>query len=116
MFSLLFAAVLGATSALASSGLVDRFSNPQTCIVPSHGNVNISDTPAIEAAFKKCGKGGKIIFSENTTYALNELTTMTPCKKCTVELEGTLRMSDNITYWLKNATATTNITAATYPN
>lgn len=41
---------------------------------------------------------------------------MTPCKSCTVELEGTLRMSDNITYWLKNATATTNITAATYPN
>ncbi|KAG8708490.1 hypothetical protein FRC08_018863 [Ceratobasidium sp. 394] len=116
MFSLPFAAALGATSALASSGLVEGFSNPQTCIVPSHGNVNVSDTPAIEAAFKKCGKGGKIIFSENATYALNELTTMTPCKKCTVELEGTLRMSDNITYWLKNATATTNITAATYPN
>lgn len=74
MLSLLLATTLGATSALASSGLVERYTNPQTCVVPSHGNLNISDTPAVEAAFKKCGKGGTIVFSENTTYALNELT------------------------------------------
>ncbi|QRW25009.1 polygalacturonase [Rhizoctonia solani] len=87
-----------------------------TCIVPSYGNLNKSDTPAIHAAFKKCGKGGRIIFKENTTYALNELTILTPCKSCTVELEGTLRLSDNITYWLKNATNPANLTSATYPN
>ncbi|QRV96404.1 polygalacturonase [Ceratobasidium sp. AG-Ba] len=114
--SILFTAALGASAAFASTELAERFSDPQTCIVLSNNNVNISDTPAVEAAFKKCGKGGTIIFKENTTYALNELTTMTPCKKCEVQLEGTLRMSDNITYWLKNATDTTNITAATYPN
>lgn len=74
MLSFFVATALGASTAFASSGLVERYSNPQTCVVPSNGNLNVSDTPAIEAAFKKCGKGGKIIFSENTTYALNELT------------------------------------------
>ncbi|KAG8730494.1 hypothetical protein FRC11_006570 [Ceratobasidium sp. 423] len=115
MLSLFFTAALGATAAVASVDLAERFSNPQTCVVPSYGNLNKSDTPAIHAAFKKCGKGGHIIFKENTTYALNELTIMTPCKSCTVELEGTLRLSDNITYWLKNATNTANLTSATYP-
>lgn len=116
MLSFFFATALGATAALASQDLTERFSNPQTCVVPSNGNLNVSDTPAIHAAFKKCGKGGRIIFSANKTYALNELTVMTPCKSCTVELEGTLRLSDNITYWLKNATDSTNITSSTYPN
>lgn len=74
MLSLLITTALGATAALASQDLTERFSNPQTCVVPSNGNLNVSDTPAIHAAFKKCGKGGRIIFSEGKTYALNELT------------------------------------------
>ncbi|KAF8606149.1 pectin lyase-like protein [Ceratobasidium sp. AG-I] len=112
MLPLLLVAALGATAALASSSLA----SVKTCVVPSHGNLNISDTPAIKAAFQKCGKGGRIVFPENVTYALNELTILTPCTNCAVELEGTLRMSDNITYWLKNVTDSTNITAGTYPN
>ncbi|KAG8709458.1 hypothetical protein FRC11_005551 [Ceratobasidium sp. 423] len=104
---------LGATAALASKG----GPKPQTCIVPSHNNVNVSDTPAVHAAFKKCGKGGRIVFSENTNYTLRELTTMTPCIGCTVQLEGTIQLSDNITYWLKNETTNTpNITAETFPH
>ncbi|KAJ1302332.1 hypothetical protein OPQ81_001147 [Rhizoctonia solani] len=100
-------------AAFASKGS----SKPQTCIVPSHNNVNVSDTPAVHAAFKKCGKGGRIVFSENTNYTLRELTTMAPCIGCTVQLEGTIQLSDNITYWLKNETTNTpNITAETFPH
>jgi hypothetical protein len=73
MLSFFFAA-LSATTAAATVGSAERYTNPQTCIVPSYGNLNKSDTPAIHAAFKKCGKGGRIIFKQNTTYALNELT------------------------------------------
>jgi galacturan 1,4-alpha-galacturonidase len=80
MLSVFFTAALGATTALASLDLAERYSDPQTCVVPSHGNANVSDTPAILAAFKKCGKGGRIIFSENTTYALNELTVGAGCR------------------------------------
>ncbi|KAF8676595.1 Glycosyl hydrolases family 28 [Rhizoctonia solani] len=113
MLSAIFAVALGSAVALASKTGVKT----QTCIVPSHGNVNISDTPAVHAAFKKCGKGGHIIFSENTNYTLRELTTMTPCIGCTVQLEGTIQMADNITYWLKNETTNTpNITAETFPH
>ncbi|CAE6519376.1 unnamed protein product [Rhizoctonia solani] len=133
MLSLLITAVIGAVVTVASVDLADLVSNAQTCIVPSNGDLKKSDTPAIHAAFKKCGQKGRIIFKENTTYALNELTVcvypletspvsnrsaqiLAPCKACTVELEGTLRLSDNMTYWLKNATDTANLTSATYPN
>lgn len=74
MLVTLLVVALGAGHSLGSPSSTVQYSNSQRCIVPSHGNVNISDTPAIQAAFKKCGKGGRIIFSENTTYALNELT------------------------------------------
>ncbi|KAG8709459.1 hypothetical protein FRC11_005552 [Ceratobasidium sp. 423] len=109
----LLSLALGAAAVLASKG----GSKPQTCIVPSHGNASISDTPAVHAAFQKCGKGGRIIFSENTNYTLRELTKMTPCIGCTVQLEGTIQLADNITYWLKNETTNTpNITSQTFPH
>ncbi|KAG9077996.1 hypothetical protein FRC06_008597, partial [Ceratobasidium sp. 370] len=116
MLSFLLAPLVGAVLALASSDLAKTHAAPPTCIVPSNGNVNKSDTPAIISAFKTCGNGGRIVFSENKTYALNDLTIMTPCVGCHIELEGTLRLSDNITYWLKNTTDSTNITDTTYPN
>jgi hypothetical protein len=70
MLSGFFALALVAT---AASGM-KAGPKAQTCIVPSHGNANISDTPAVHAAFKRCGKGGRIVFSENTNYTLRELT------------------------------------------
>ncbi|CUA68995.1 Exopolygalacturonase [Rhizoctonia solani] len=109
----LLALTLGTTTALASKGT----SKPPTCVIPSHNNASISDTPAVHAAFKKCGKGGRIIFSENTNYTLRELTIMTPCIGCTVQLEGKIQLADNITYWLKNETTNTpNITSETFPH
>ncbi|CUA77864.1 hypothetical protein RSOLAG22IIIB_06837 [Rhizoctonia solani] len=116
MLPLFITVVLAATVKSASMDLADLVSDAQTCIVPSNGDPKKSDTPAIHAAFKKCGQKGRIIFKESATYALNELTIFAPCKGCTVELEGTLRLSDNISYWLKNATNTANLTSATYPN
>lgn len=65
--------VLAYSSPTLASGPT-QYSRAQTCIVPSYGNLNISDTPAILAAFKKCGNGGTIVFEQNKTYALNELT------------------------------------------
>ncbi|CAE6462418.1 unnamed protein product [Rhizoctonia solani] len=113
---LILTALLGAATTVASWDLAERQATTKLCIIPSYRDLDKSDTPAIHAAFKKCGLNGRIIFQENTTYALNELTIFAPCKNCTVELEGTLRLSDNMTYWLKNATDTTNLTPATYPN
>ncbi|KAF8676594.1 Exopolygalacturonase B [Rhizoctonia solani] len=112
MLPALLTLVIGATASLT----LKPVSKPPTCVVPSHQNANISDTSAVHAAFKKCGKGGRIIFSENTNYTLRELTIMSPCTGCTVQLEGTIQMADNITYWLKNTTNSPNITDQTYPH
>ncbi|GAB1527692.1 hypothetical protein RhiTH_010880 [Rhizoctonia solani] len=70
MLPALLTLVIGATASLT----LKPVSKPPTCVVPSHQNANISDTSAVHAAFKKCGKGGRIIFSENTNYTLRELT------------------------------------------
>lgn len=76
----------------------------------------ISDVPAIHAAFKECGAGGKIVLPEGNVYAINELLTMEGCVQvthvrsfdssrvadlvlllqCVVEFDGIFRQSANI--------------------
>lgn len=46
----------------------------------------IDDVPAIVSAFKECGKGGKIVLSKDTTYAVNSLLQMEGCDQCVVEV------------------------------
>ncbi|KAJ5540427.1 hypothetical protein N7494_005503 [Penicillium frequentans] len=72
------------------------------CTVPAAGSTSIDDAPAILEAFRKCGHGGKIIFT-NTTYHINSVMNTTGLQDCEVDLQGTLLWSTNITYWLNNS-------------
>ncbi|QRV79250.1 polygalacturonase [Ceratobasidium sp. AG-Ba] len=77
------------------SGLVQA----TICAVPSAGNLSVSDVPAIKAAFASCGNGGIIQFPAGKTYAINELLKIQGCNGCEVQLDGTLKLSANITLW-----------------
>ncbi|QRW08136.1 polygalacturonase [Ceratobasidium sp. AG-Ba] len=77
------------------SGLVQAI----ICAVPSAGNLSVSDVPAIKAAFASCGNGGIIQFPAGKTYAINELLKIQGCNGCEVQLDGTLKLSANITLW-----------------
>ncbi|KAJ5642881.1 uncharacterized protein N7484_005388 [Penicillium longicatenatum] len=76
--------------------------SPKVCTVPAAGSTSIDDTPAILDAFSKCGRGGKIIFT-NTTYHIQSVMNTTGLQDCEVDLQGTLLWSTNISYWLNNS-------------
>ncbi|CAE6513872.1 unnamed protein product [Rhizoctonia solani] len=79
----------------ALSGL----SQAATCVVTSAGNANVSDVPAIKAAFASCGNGGIIQFPAGKTYAINELLKIQGCNGCEVQLDGTLKLKADISLW-----------------
>ena len=83
--------------------VLSGLANAATCVVSSAGNSSVSDVPAIKAAFASCGNGGIIQFSAGKTYAINELLKIQGCNGCEVQLEGTLKLKDDITLWNKQA-------------
>jgi galacturan 1,4-alpha-galacturonidase len=67
---------------------------------PIAGNsVSKDDTPAIYATIQKCGNGGTIIIPTGKTYYLNTFLNFDGCKSCVLQLDGTLKASDDLTYW-----------------
>ena len=70
-----------------------------TCTPTSLGNDQEDDTPAIQAAITSCGNGGTIVLPAGTTYSLRSMLTFSGCTNCNFQLEGTLKASDDTTYW-----------------
>jgi galacturan 1,4-alpha-galacturonidase len=69
------------------------------CTPASLGNTQEDDTPAIAAAISSCGNGGTIVIPAGTTYSLRTMLQFTGCVGCDFQLEGTLKASDDTTYW-----------------
>ncbi|KAJ7116569.1 glycoside hydrolase family 28 protein [Mycena epipterygia] len=76
-----------------------------TCTPASAGDAGTDDVPAIEAAFKTCGNGGIIVIPAGKTYAIRSTLSFTGCVNCDFQIEGTLKMSDDLDFW--NGVSTT---------
>lgn len=61
------------------------------CVVRTQVN-STDDAPVVLNAFKKCGKGGNIVFL-NQTYHINTVMNTTGLKDCEVHLYGTMLVS-----------------------
>ncbi|KAJ7173966.1 glycoside hydrolase family 28 protein, partial [Mycena crocata] len=70
-----------------------------TCTPASAGNSGVDDVPAIEAAFKTCGNGGIIVIPVGKTYAIRSTLDFTGCVNCDFQIEGTLKMSEDLAFW-----------------
>ncbi|KAJ7262946.1 glycoside hydrolase family 28 protein [Mycena rebaudengoi] len=70
-----------------------------TCTPTSAGNAGVDDVPAIEAAFKSCGNGGIIVIPAGKTYAIRSTLDFTGCVNCDFQIEGILKMSEDLTFW-----------------
>ncbi|KIJ40021.1 glycoside hydrolase family 28 protein [Sphaerobolus stellatus SS14] len=70
-----------------------------TCTVASAGNSGTDDVPAVVSAIKSCGNGGVIIFSAGKTYAIGSTLDITGCVNCQIQIEGTLKLSNDTGYW-----------------
>ncbi|KAF8994407.1 family 28 glycoside hydrolase [Cyathus striatus] len=69
------------------------------CTVTSAGDSGIDDVPSALAAIKSCGNGGTIVFPANTTFAFRSQLDITGCVGCTIQIEGTLKLSDDTDFW-----------------
>jgi galacturan 1,4-alpha-galacturonidase len=110
-FPVLFLLLATLTSALLSISDVaayidtkklERRSNcpkRSTCIPAASGNSSIDDVPALKAAFASCGAGGLILIPLGSKYYINSQLTFAGCVNCEFQIEGTLQISDNLTYW-----------------
>ncbi|KAJ3022214.1 hypothetical protein HKX48_006736 [Thoreauomyces humboldtii] len=87
--------ILPVTATLSST----TTSSPPTCIPATHNDSTWDDVPAISAAFAACGAGGTIVFPANRTWNILSQLTITNCFGCDWQIEGTLALSTNLTYW-----------------
>lgn len=69
-----------------------------SCTPTAGGDSSIDDVAAIESAIKDC-PSGTIVIPASTTYYVNSELTFDGCSGCTLEVEGTLVVSDDTGYW-----------------
>lgn len=69
-----------------------------TCTVTGAQNAGTDDVPAIEAAIASCSTG-TVILSAGITYAIRSTLDLSGCSGCTIAIEGTLKLSDDLDYW-----------------
>lgn len=70
-----------------------------TCTPATLGDTEQDDAPAITAAIKSCGAGGTIVVPAGKTYSLRSILSFAGCVGCDFQLEGTLKVSSDFTYW-----------------
>jgi galacturan 1,4-alpha-galacturonidase len=78
---------------------IDSVNKRATCTPISAGSANTDDVPAIEAAFKSCGAGSTIVIPAGKTYMIRSTLDFTGCSNCDFQVEGTLKASDDTTFW-----------------
>ncbi len=64
----------------------------KTCTVKASGTNQTDDVPAIRAAFKQCGRHGKIVF-QPTTYYVNSILNITDLEDVDIDVQGELLVS-----------------------
>jgi hypothetical protein len=95
-----FIALISFFAASPTAGEVSS-SHPKHCTVPSKyiiSNGKADDSPAITAAFQKCGDGGFVTFSQSVDYNVFTPISATTLDGVTIEMFGNLHLPQNITY------------------
>ena len=70
-----------------------------TCTPSSAGDPSVDDVPAINAALATCGDGGTIIIPAGQTFMIRSPLNFRDCNGCDFQIEGTLKVSDDLAYW-----------------
>ena len=69
------------------------------CTPSSARDKSIDDVPAIEKALSMCGDGGTIVISAGETFMIRSPLDFSNCSACDFQIEGTLKVSDELSYW-----------------
>lgn len=88
-----------AVAAASTTGSATSDSTDASACTPvAGGSSSTDDTPAIESAIAECASG-TIVIPADTTYYINSELSFDGCSGCTLEVEGTLLVSDDTDYW-----------------
>lgn len=69
-----------------------------TCTPVTGGSGSVDDVPAIQSAIAAC-PSGTIVIPAATTYYVNSAFTFAGCSGCTLQIEGTLKVASDTSYW-----------------
>jgi galacturan 1,4-alpha-galacturonidase len=69
------------------------------CTPTSASDAGTDDVPAIESALASCGNGGTIVIPAGKAYAIRTTLSFAGYANCDFQIEGTLKASDDLTYW-----------------
>lgn len=70
-----------------------------TCTPTSARNTSIDDVPAIRQALATCGNGGTIVIPAGEIFTIRTPLEFKDCQNCDFQIEGTLKVSDDLIYW-----------------
>lgn len=76
-----------------------RLNDQNTCTPQSAGDTSVDDVPAISKALAECGNAGTIIIPAGEIFMIRTPLDFRNCHSCTFQIEGTLKVSDDLDYW-----------------
>jgi hypothetical protein len=71
------------------------------CTVTSSDDPSVDDVPAITEALQGCGDTGTILLPANQTFQIRSSIDLSPCRICSFQIDGLLRVSSDWDYWKK---------------
>ncbi|KAF1930471.1 glycoside hydrolase family 28 protein [Didymella exigua CBS 183.55] len=74
----------------------------KTCTVKAGGNGK-DDSKNILKAIKKCNNGGHVVFPKDKNYTIGTALDLTFLKHIDLDIQGTIKFTNDTDYWQKNA-------------
>lgn len=96
LLALLFTVVNATPTTVHSHKVVTT--NASSCTPTAGGSSSTDDAPAIASAIAECASG-TIVIPAGTTYYVNSVLSFDSCAGCTLEIEGTVKASDDTDFW-----------------
>ncbi|KAF9690522.1 hypothetical protein EKO04_011540 [Ascochyta lentis] len=85
----------------------------KTCTVKANGNGN-DDSKNILSAIKSCNNGGHVVFPKGKNYTIGTALDLTFLKHIDLDIQGTIKFTNDTDYWQKNAFFQTFQNATTF--
>lgn len=92
------AAVNAAVLPIAKAATPILEARAATCTPAVSGSSSADDVPAIHEAIRVCSSG-TIVIPAGRTYNINSAVSFADCNGCTLQVEGTLKVSSDLDYW-----------------
>ncbi|KAI8932261.1 Exopolygalacturonase [Plenodomus lindquistii] len=74
----------------------------KTCVVKANGSGK-DDSANILSAVKSCNNGGHVVFSKDSSYTIGTALDLTFLKHVDLDIQGTIKFTNDTDYWQKNA-------------